>query len=95
MIVNLCVHNKAEIHTSLNYLVFLAMHDSNYEVIDHTKFRDAKNDSEAGPAIWLWRQSPREKDLGRTPKDDLGDIPIYVCVLTPTQDISFINAGSF
>lgn len=45
------IHNKSEIHIFLNYLVFLTRHDGNmydYKIIDHTKFRYARNDIEAG-----------------------------------------------
>lgn len=45
------INNKFEIHTSLNYLVFLTTNDGNiydHEFIHHTKFTGARNDTGAG-----------------------------------------------
>lgn len=47
----LYINNKSEIHTSLNYLVFLITLDENiydHHIIDPANFRDARTNSEAG-----------------------------------------------
>lgn len=89
----LYINNKSEIHTSLNYLVFLTTHDGNTcdpEVIDHTKFRDARNKGEASPALsdLEGRVQDEEGILAAHQRMISGALPyIYVYVFSPLSRI--------